>query len=97
MIMSHGSSETCQVIVSCQLDQNSISVLLKDIKVLGVRSIAPQLILLVACTGVDMRSQDEFSVAVFSQLILYPLELLFSNLSSAFGDIIVLFSLTIKI
>ena len=67
------------MVMTCNLHNNLVSILLKDIEIKLGWVVLPHLEVFIACTRVDMHHDDELSVAFLTQIILHPEHLLDSR------------------
>ena len=64
--------KACEVVVASELNDNAVFILLNNLKVFLIRLIVPHLEVIVASASIDVTSDDEFTIAVLTELLFEP-------------------------
>ena len=64
--------KACKVVVASELNDYAVFMLLNDLKVFLIRLIVPHLEIIVARASIDVTSDDEFTIAVLTELLFEP-------------------------
>ena len=71
-------SKACEVVVASELNDYAVFMLLNDLKVFLIRLIVPHLEVIIARASIDVTSDDEFTIAVLTELLFEPFILIFT-------------------
>ena len=71
-------SKACEVVVASELNDYAVFMLLNYLKVFLIRLIVPHLEVIIARASIDVTSDDEFTIAVLTELLFEPFKLIFT-------------------